>query len=146
MQNARNPGTVRKKHVCNICHPPLKNFVENTLNQPSEKRLTRPRVTPMIGESQNRVAAGLFIPIFLFFRSTCVRPQRRPDIALALRQSRKPGRTNCVSVATMRTTPMTMSAMTLTRRQENTSNRSKNANNNTKMSDEDLTIAVKTKM
>jgi hypothetical protein len=66
IQNAAIPGIVRKKIVC-AAFQPTKNELLNRLNKSSMMRLIVLRVRPIAGASQYIVAAGLSIPIFLFF-------------------------------------------------------------------------------
>ena len=68
----------------------LKNLLLYTAPQSSIARLTTARQAPMIGASQNIVAAGLFMPIFSLFSNRWVKLHRRPLRALALVISIKP--------------------------------------------------------
>jgi hypothetical protein len=97
--------------------------------------------SPMMGESQYMVAAGLSKPIFLFLRRIWDRPHRSPPHALALSTRRRPESTKCVSVATIRTTPLKMRRITPTRRKEKVSRRRRNAKKRTNIKDDDLHIA-----
>ena len=143
MQNASRPGTVRKKHVLRVEPKESKNRLPMSSDQRSSTALTMDKVIPMIGASQNMVAAGLSMPNFLSLRRTCVKAHRIPPKAVPARTRRNPERAKCVSVATIRITPAKIRVMTPTRRSENTSRRNQNANASTNNRDEDLTIARK---
>lgn len=99
-------------------------------------------VTAIIGLRRNIVDAGLLKPIFLFWNNSCVKAHRRPPNALALITSTKPPRMKCVSVATISRTPLQISMMTPTRRQEKRSKWKRNAKSSTNIREDDLTIAL----
>ena len=142
MQKAITPGADTKKPVCKTRDVPRKNSLLNRVVHCSMHALTIPSVAPIEGANQNIVETGLSNPIFLFFRSTCVRLHRRPPSALAVSTRIKPCKTNSASVATIRSTPVKINKITATSRQEKVSRRNRNANSNTNISDDDLHIAV----
>ena len=133
----------RETIVVSVSVKPLKNRLRNNVVQLSTTRLTIASDTPITGDSQKIVAAGLSSPIFLFLRRTCVRLQRKPPDALAERTRMRPERTKWVSVATIRRTPIKMRKMTPTRRYENFSRRKRKAKRRTKIREEDLHMAVR---
>lgn len=140
MQNATTPDAVRKKTVCRALKP-TKNGLLNKTDQSSLIKLIIARVMPITGASQYIVAAGLSMPISLFFNKSWVRAHRKPPRPLAVSTRRNPRNIKSVSVATMRRTPENIRKMTATSRIENFSSRNRKANKRTKISDEDLTIA-----
>lgn len=141
MQNARIPGQIKKIKVLNVSPAVSKNGLTKILLQPSITRVAMPSVRPMMGASQNSVAGGLLMPMFLLRRRSCVRPHRRPPSALADVTNKKPLSTKWVWVATMRRTPAQMRNMTPMSRHENISSLSRKANRRTKTKDDDLHIA-----
>lgn len=92
------------------------------------------------GANQKIVAAGLFIPISLFFNNNCVKPHLNPPKKEAERTRMRPGREKDVVVNTMRRTPAVMSAMTAISRKEGRSRCKRKAKRSTNMSEEDLHI------
>lgn len=89
------------------------------------------------------VAGGLSRPILLFLRRSWDRDHLRPPNALALSTSTSPERTKCVSVATIKTTPLNIRVITPINRYENCSRRKRKANPRTNIRDDDLHIAGK---
>lgn len=145
MKNASTPGERSSIIVFRVWRGPEKKSLANIVDQLSMIRLKVQSVTAMTGLSRNIVDAGLLKPIFLFWKSTCVKPHRRPPKALALSTNRNPPRTKCVSVATIRRTPLKMSAITPTSRQEKRSRWKRKAKRRTNIRDDDFTIALKTR-
>lgn len=124
-----------------MCVISLKKTLPKIESHPSTIILMIPNVIPMIGANQNTVATGLCIPNFLSLSRSCVRDQRRPERALPEITRINPPRTKWVSVATMRTTPDTMSAITPISRKEKISSRKRKAKRRTNTSEDDLTMA-----
>lgn len=141
MQNATTPGANMNDNVFTV-RPSRKKSLRKRDGQFSKETLTIPKVSAMQGASQKIVATGLSKPILLLLRRTCVRLQRRPPRALALRTRIKPCNTNSASVATMRRTPEKIKKITATRRHEKISSRKRKANSSTKIRDDDLHIAI----
>lgn len=142
MQNASTPGARSSRIVCMVRVGPEKNSLPKSFDQLSIMILKVQRVTAMIGLRRKIVDAGLLKPIFLFWKSTCVKPHRRPPKALALITSRNPPSTKCVSVATIKRTPLQMSIITPTSRQEKRSRWKRKAKSSTNIRDDDFTIAL----
>jgi len=142
MQNAKAPGAIINPTVFILVPAPSKNEDLNTSPNPSTIAHRIASATAIIGVNQNTVAAGLSIPISFLLKRICVRAQRKPPNALALRTRSIPPRANWVSDATMSMTPDVMMKMTLMRRQLKRSSRKANAKRRTKMRAEDLHMAI----
>lgn len=86
MAKASMPGSMMDMHVLSVSpSDPQNSSCEKTFPQPSKMRLHNPRVAPMIGASQNKVAIGLPMPIDSLWRSIWVSDQRKPPRAEAER-------------------------------------------------------------
>lgn len=142
MAKASMPGSMMDMHVLSVSpSDPQNSSCEKTFPQPSKMRLHNPRVAPMIGASQNKVAIGLPMPIDSLWRSIWVSDQRKPPRAEAERTWIMPTKSNWVSVETIRMTPAVMMRMMPASRQEGLSRRNRKAKRRTNAREEDLHMA-----
>lgn len=142
MQKATMPGATSIRSVFAVEAGVAKKGVENTVIHPSQTTLIRATERAEAGDSQNIVDGGWSSPMDLSCIASCVKLHRMPLQTLAKMTSRNPDRTNAVSEATINSTPANMMKITTTRRTENVSSRNRNAKRRTKMSEEDLHMAM----
>lgn len=141
MKKAIVPGIAKNNAVLKNELGLSKNLLEKMAVQLSNATLAMHSVTAITGANQKMVAAGLSMPIFLFFNKSWVKLHRRPPSALAEVTSMNPRIENSVSRATIMRTPITIRIITPTSRSENLSRPKSRANNRTNINEDDLHIA-----